>query len=151
MRKYSFFFLLVFSVYVVMPAKAQEAESKFPPNAIFVASYMGNKDLVQEILAASPDKNFRDSFGDTALHVAVFQKNIDIIKLLLDYGYDPNARTTENGYTPLHNAVTANNVEAARLLLKYGANKSIKGFDGLTALDKAKKEDKRDLVMLLYR
>ena len=146
-----FLFCLIFTFSPAIPAKAQEAEDVFPPQAILIASYLGDEDLVREILLCKIDKNFRDNFGDTALHVAVFQKNIVVVKLLLDYGFDPNAITTRNGNTPLHNAVAANNIAAARLLIQYGANKNIKAKDGLTPIDKARREEKRELVLLLYR
>jgi len=130
---------------------AQEVKIVFPPLAIINASYVGDEEVVREILAAGVDKDVRDAFGDTALHVAIFQSNLIIVKLLLDYGFDPNAKVTKNGNTPLHNAVTANNIAAARLLLQYGANKNIRALNGQTPLDKARKDEKRDFVILLYR
>jgi len=142
----------LFSIVITLSqVKAQEAEKNYPPFAIINASYRGDEQTVREILAAGIDKNVRDAFGDTALHVAIYQSNITIVKLLLDYGFDPNARATKTGNTPLHNAVAANNIEAAQLLLQYGANKNIKALDGLTPLDRAKKDDKRNFVMLLYK
>ena len=123
----------------------------YPPYAILNASYMGDEELVRDILASGIDKNLRDNFGDTALHVAIFQKNIMIIKLLLDYGFDPNAIVISNGNTPLHNAVASNNIAAARLLIQYGANKNIRAKNGQTPLEKARKEEKQDMVRLLYR
>jgi len=145
--------LLVFPFVVpfVVPTESEEVEQIFPPQAIIVAAYQGDLELVREILITGPDKDARNAFGDTALHVAIFQKNHLLVKLLLDHGFDPNARTFRNGYTPLHNAVSADNVDAARLLLQYNADKTIKGLDGLTPLDKARKEGKRALVLLLYR
>jgi len=142
---------LVFVVSAVVPAKAQDSGNTYPPHAILNASYCGDEETVRDILACGTDKDVRDSFGDTALHVAIYQKNLMIIKLLLDYGFDPNAKTTKNGNTPLHNAVAANNTGAARLLIQYGANKNIRALDGLTPLDKARKDEKRDLIMILYR
>jgi len=154
MTKKSFFFLAFVFVLVVsfaVSAESEEVKQTFPPQAIIVAAYKGDVDLVREILATGPDKDVRDAFGDTALHVAIFQKNIAVVKLLLDSGFDPNAKALRNGYTPLHNAVAANNAEAAKLLLQYKADKSIKSLDGLTPLDKARKEEKRALVLLLYK
>jgi len=168
-KKKTFIILFGILIAVVLPApvKAQETENNsgntsentsgdtsentYPPQAILVATYMGNATLVRNILATNPDKNIRDDFGDTALHLAMFQSNLNVVKLLLDYGFDPNAKIEHNGYTPLHNAVAANNVAAARLLLQYGANKNIRDCDGLTPLDKARKEGKQELASLLYK
>jgi len=69
----------------------------------------------------------------------------------LDYGFDPRARVAKDGFTPLHNAVAANNIGAARLLLQYGANKNIRALNGQTPIDKARREEKQELVMVLYR
>ena len=152
-RKRFLFLLLVFASVVpfAVPQSGGEDGKAFPPQAIIAASYRGDVEMVREILAAGPDKDTRNAFGDTALHVAMYQTNLLVVRLLLDYGFDPDAKTARTGYTPLHNAVTANNVEAARLLLQYGANKNIRGLDRLTPLDKARKEEKPALISLLVR
>jgi len=142
---------LVFAVLISAPVNAQEAEYIYPRHAILNASYCGDEETVRDILACGTDKNVRDDFGDTALHVAIYQKNLMIIKLLLDYGFDPNAKTTKNGNTPLHNAVAVNNLGAARLLLQYGANRNIRALDGLTPLDRARKNENQEMVTILYR
>ena len=143
--------LSILLIFILAAAFAVPQENIFPPRAIIVASYCGDYETVRQILETGPDKNVRDDFGDTALHVAMYQKNLALIKLLLDYGFDPNAKTTKNGNTPLHNAVASNNIGAARLLLQYQANKNIRNLEGQTPLDKARKEEKKELIMLLYR
>ena len=45
----------------------------------------------------------------------------------------------EVGMTPLHLAVSSGSIRIVQRLLKVGANKDIKNFYGLTALDMAKK------------
>ena len=153
MKKRFFLILLVFLMAVpfAFSTESEEVEQVFPPQAILIAAYRGDVRLVREILTTGPDKDVRNAFGDTALHVAVFQNNLSVVKLLLDHGFDPNATTFRNGYTPLHNAVAADNVEAARLLLQYKADKNIRCLAGLTPFEKARKEGKRPLVLLLYR
>jgi len=76
----------------------------------------------------------------------MFQKNMEIVRLLLEYKFDVNAVGPKNGYTPLHDAVWADNLEAIKLLLPKGAKTTIKGKDGLTPYAKAKKEGKTDIV-----
>ena len=142
--------LFFFSASVVVEAGDEDGVS-YPPQAVLIASYRGDDKLLREILASGADKDTRDSTGATALHIAMLQSNPVVIKLLLDSGFDPNAIAERNGFTPLHNAVAANNEAAVRLLLQYGANKNIKNLDGQTPLDKARKEEKQRLVLLLYR
>ena len=150
-KKAAFFAVLV--LVFALPAvsgNAQEFEPVYPPAAIINAAYRGDEKAVMEILKAGCDKDIRDSVGATALHVAVYNTNTQVLKLLLDYGFDPNATITKNGCTPLHNAVTANNPAAVRILLQYGADPDIKDFNGSTPLDRARKEEKTVLVRLLY-
>jgi len=110
------------------------------------AAYNGNIEQVKRLLKNNPDPDERDSFGGTALHAAMFQKNMDVIKILIDYGFDVNVQGLANGYTPLHDAVWANNLEAVKILLKHGAKVDIKGKDGLTPYSKAKQEGKEEIV-----
>ena len=147
------FFLVSFTLIVTVSILALEEtegfEPAFPPHAIMNASYIGDVEMVRKILATNPDKDVRDFMGDTALHLAMFQKDVLVVKLLLDHGFDPNARATKNGFTPLHIAVIANNAAAARLLLQYGADKRIRCLQGQTPLDKAREGDKKALVSML--
>ena len=146
-----FFFVILVFVSSVFFGFAQETEEALPPQAIIVASYRGDDGMVKELLAAGVDKDVRDALGATALHAAMFQNNLAVVKLLLDYGFDPNARATKNGNTPLHYAVASNNLGAAQLLLRYYANKNIRNLEGLTPLDKARREEKDAMIKLLYR
>jgi ankyrin repeat protein len=144
---------------LTIPAHAQGDESNtetlpaeaYPPHAIINAAYKGDVETVKKILAARPDPDVRDAFGGTALHNAILQDNLEVIKLLLDYGFDINATVPSNGYTPLHYCVWANNVPALKLLLAYQADKTIKAKDGLTPLEKAVKDGKRECVLALSR
>jgi ankyrin repeat protein len=79
----------------------------------------------------------------------MFQKNMEIVKLLIQHRFDINAQGTQNGYTPLHDAVWSNNTEVIKLLLDEGAKTNLKGRDGLTPYGKAKKEGKTDIVKYL--
>jgi hypothetical protein len=115
-------------------------------DSLHKAAYNGDIELVKKILKSKVNPDERDSFGGTALHAAMFQKNTEIITILINYGFDVNAQGLSNGYTPLHDAVWANNLEAAKILLKRGARTDIRGKDGLTPYEKALKEDKKAIA-----
>ncbi len=110
------------------------------------AAHRGDIESVKRLLKNNPNPDERDSFGGTALHAAMFQKNMEVIKLLIEYGSDVNVQGLKNGYTPLHDAVWANNLEAVKILLKHGAKVDVKGKDGLTPYTKAKQEGKDEIV-----
>jgi ankyrin repeat protein len=131
--------LLLFFLFVTHSAFAQNAE-------IHKAAYNGDINKVRELLQKGVKPDERDSFGGTALHAAMFQKNMQIVKLLLQNGFNINAQGTQNAYTPLHDAVWANNLEAAKLLLDEGAKTNLKGKDGLTPFGKAKHEGKTEIA-----
>jgi hypothetical protein len=118
----------------------------FCKDSLHKAAYNGDIELVRKILKNNVNPDERDSFGGTALHAAMFQKNTEIITLLINYGFDVNAQGLSNGYTPLHDAVWANNLAAVEILLKQRAKTDIRGKDGLTPYEKALKENKKEIV-----
>lgn len=159
MKNLIFIFSSVLFIFPLGAVFSQEDQvlTNLPPTAILTAAYSGDTELVKEVLATNPDKDVRDSLGGTALHVAVLQNNLEIIKLLLDDGFDVNAVVPPDGYpmlrgyTPLHYCVWTNNIDAAKLLLQYKADKNIKASDGLSPVEKAAKEGKRELLLLFAR
>lgn len=113
---------------------------------IHKAAYNGDIAKVRDLLKKGVNPDERDSFGGTALHAAMFQKNMEIVNLLLANQFDVNAVGPQNGYTPLHDAVWADNLEAVKILLDKGARTNMKGKDGLTPYAKAKREGRKELV-----
>lgn len=65
--------------------------------------------------------NAGNSTSTTALHYAIEASNLEIVKLLLTHGADPNIQ--ENLYD--HTAFHARNIEFIKLLLTYVANPNI--------------------------
>jgi hypothetical protein len=118
-------------------------------DSLHKAAYRGDRESVNKILKGKVNPDERDSFGGTALHAAMFQKNTEIITVLINYGFDVNAQGLSNGYTPLHDAVWANNLATIKILLKRGARTDIRGKDGLTPYEKTLKEDKKEIAEYL--
>lgn len=65
------------------------------------------------------------TYNWTALHYAVKSGDIDVVKMLLDYGADINA-TDFNNTTPLYYAVNNINSSMVKILLEYGADPNIR-------------------------
>jgi ankyrin repeat protein len=73
-------------------------------------------------------------FGHHALlHTAVFNDQVDLVRLLLERGAEVG-HAIENGNTALHFAVIRGHEEMVSTLLTSGADPSRKGYDGQTAL-----------------
>ena len=148
--------LLIYFIYILFsgtPVSAQDNESEitFPPQLIFYAVYLGNIELLEQILETSPDIDLRCDLGGTALHMAVLQSNPEVIRLLLDHGYDKDAVSSFKGYTPLHYSVWLNNVDAVRMLVAYNADRNIRSSEGQTPQDMAAREGKREILLVLAR
>lgn len=73
---------------------------------------------------------------DTPLHIAAQGGYIDVVKSLLAFGAEVNARTDTN-QTPLHLACIAGHLDVVKLLVMYKAKVNAKDADQETALHKA--------------
>ena len=97
------------------------------------------------VAGSSPDR-WRTGDGGTLLHsAAYFTSNPTIISIMLDAGFDPNARN-DSGETPLHSAMrySEETVPAVvSILLEAGADPNTKNNDGDTPLHLAIRYEKK--------
>lgn len=120
------------------------------------AAHFGSPEVVQALLDYGAEVNALSHSkvayipSNTALHAAlVGKRSIEVIRLLLEHGADPEIRDS-NGHTPLHTAAFHdNNVEIIRLLLKHGANVNTLDKEGETALSHASKQNNAKVAALL--
>ncbi|XP_014679678.1 PREDICTED: putative ankyrin repeat protein RF_0381 [Priapulus caudatus] len=82
---------------------------------------------VQMLLSHGANANAADSHGETSLHHAAYLGQLDIVRLLLEAGADPNvAETEERGsFTALHYSCDQLHTEMITLLLKHGADPNL--------------------------
>src|ERR1043166_3257174 len=120
------------------------------------ACSLGNLDKVKSILASRPELvNSTDSYGRRPLHYAAQRGHTDIVKLLIDYKADVNAKVTERSaagvvnWTPLHLAAERGRVAVAELLLEKGADIEAKDVWDRTPLFLAVLEAQKEILEVL--
>ncbi|GAB4273559.1 MAG: ankyrin repeat domain-containing protein [Candidatus Rifleibacteriota bacterium] len=92
---------------------------------LFKAIESGNLARVKQMIQT--DKSLlhekQRKSGNLPLHCAVKVGNLDMIKLLLDLGADPNKndKSSISGCSPIYYAITGNREDIAQLLLERGA------------------------------
>ena len=72
-----------------------------------------------------------------ALRVAVIYSRVEMVKLLLERGVNPNTPSTAVGYTPLMQAAASADLALVKLLIDAGAEINSEDQHGRTALDEA--------------
>ena len=86
--------------------------------------------------------------NSSALHMAIKKNNIEIVKLLLLYGADPNI--LDSGYcSALHWAATKGNLAAVKLLLEAQVNPNLQDLAKSTALHEAVRRSYYDIIKIL--
>jgi ankyrin repeat protein/uncharacterized glyoxalase superfamily protein PhnB len=104
----------------------------------FDACASGDVDTVRAFLADHPDA-IRAGRPDaphgkwTGLHSAAKGGHLDVVRLLLGHGADPNAREEGDNTYPLHWAAAAGHVDVVRALLDAGGD--VHGIGDVHALD----------------
>ncbi|MCK4609321.1 MAG: ankyrin repeat domain-containing protein [Gammaproteobacteria bacterium] len=122
--------------------------------ALLMAARDGLDDVVKLLLDAGADMSLTGAYMNaTPLHKAAYMGHSDVLKTLAtkqpDFNNILNAQGPDNGYTALHDAVWHDNLAATEVLLQQGADTSLKGLDGYTALDLAKKYGYKDIEALM--
>lgn len=104
-----------------------------------------------QLMAAGADPNEIAPVNlSTPLHGAAHVKNVEMAKILLAAGANPNA-TSANGYTPLHIAAGLVTMEMTLSMLQAGADPFIVAKNGKTALDVATDYNAQENIALLRR
>jgi ankyrin repeat protein len=73
-------------------------------NEIHAFARLGNLDALRQSVEAGIDVNSKNTFGSTALHCAIAQKQVESVRMLLKLGADVTIQDA-NGSTPLHYAI----------------------------------------------
>ena len=83
------------------------------------------------------DVNDRSGEYRYPIHKAVLLKDVDIVKLFLDYNADINIQEPLQGNTPINLAIFNKDLKMVSFLKKAGANLEIKNSWGMNSLEYA--------------
>lgn len=117
-------------------------------DALFRICATGQSKLLESMVYFNVPVDSKAKNGDTALMFATSGGDLNMVKLLIKKGADPNAKTI-TGLTPL---ITANEEESKiRLLLDSGARINDKDKTGQTAIFYALKNSQKKKLELLLK
>ncbi len=117
--------------------------------ALVQAVEQGDRPRIETLLKKAVNPNRLTGFrGKTALIQAVARDDIEVTRLLLDAGADPDTKSGD-GYTPLGLAALRGDAQIVKLLLKAGANPDLKSSDGNTPLTAAASLNRLDAIRAL--
>jgi hypothetical protein len=121
-----------------------------PGKTLYEAAATGDAAAVKEYVDKKVDLSAPDAQGNTALSYAVDAYNIDVVKLLLGGGANPNPKD-RNGATPLMAASMSGQKEVIEALLAAKADHTIKNPSGATALHCAVMMGQYEITELLIK
>jgi len=90
-----------------------------------------------------------DDEGVSIFDMAITYDNIHMVSYLIEQGIDVNKTTRKSGFTALMAAACYGRVEIAKMLLEKGADQYARDTKGFTAIDFARKMNKKSVLELL--
>lgn len=106
-------------------------------------------DTLMLIIDNGADRFEFDNEGVSIFDVAISHNNIEMVNYLIGSEIDVNKTDRKSGFTALMAAACYGRVEITRLLLLNGANIVMKDTKGFTAIDFARKMNKKSILELL--
>jgi len=106
-------------------------------------------DLLMLLIDSGADIFDFDEEGVSILDVAITYDNVEMVKYLIENGIDINQTNRRSGFTSLMAAACYGRVEIAKILLKNNVDQTAKDLKGFTAIDFARKMNKKSVLSLL--
>ncbi len=117
---------------------------------IHIAAHKGNYKIVELLLANGVDVNGRGGNSltplDYAIHCSSPTRRLQTVKLIVKYQADIN-KCDFSGWSPVYRCSRFNMPQVLSFLLKRGAKVNIKDNSGRTALDMAKNDEIKKILL----
>ncbi|KAG4306596.1 hypothetical protein PORY_000584 [Pneumocystis oryctolagi] len=123
--------------------------------AFFYAARLGDLKTIQELPLSTINLFQQDEYGNTALHMASANGNLNVVQFLLSQLSKTNDKhkyisiQNEQGNTPLHWAALNGHLEVVSLLVKEGADLYIQNKAQKTPLSDAESYNRTNVVTWL--
>ncbi|MFC1794190.1 ankyrin repeat domain-containing protein [Planctomycetota bacterium] len=110
-------------------------------------------DILKLLLDHSANPDAKDRHGWSLLHYTIDSlcRSLDMTRMLLEKGANPNAKISADGSTPFGWAVGYDLTETVELLIAHGADVNAKDSNGHTRLQYAKRKGYTEMVELLRK
>jgi uncharacterized protein len=131
---------------LAVPIQVETNQVTFPNHGLIDAAHANETGTCKALIKRGVDVNQQGEFGDTPLSWAVDNQNLELVRLLLAHGADPNVHVQGPAYhirdaagtTPLISAVRSNNMPIFHTLLgNKRINVNFSADDGYTPLIEA--------------
>lgn len=114
----------------------------------YALRYRCSKDLLDLLISNAADIFDSDNEGVSIFDMAVTYNNLWMTQYLVDQGVDVNATQRRSGFTPLMVASCYGRNEIVIFLLEKGADKNRVDIKGFSAVDFARKMNKKSILKL---
>ena len=94
---------------------------------LYCSVICGHHDITKFLIENKANVNIKNRMGETPLHQAVENSDLQMVNLLVKHEANPNIQQND-GETPLHLAVLKSHCKIVSILLKHNANPSILNF-----------------------
>ena len=89
-----------------------------------------------------------DDEGVSVFDIAITYDNIEMVTYMIEQGKNVNDTTRKSGFTALMGAACYGRVEIVKILLENGADKNARDLKGFSAIDFARKMNKKSILEL---
>ena len=106
-------------------------------------------DLLMLLIDSGADIFDFDEEGVSILDMAITYDNLEMVKYLIENGMNVNQTNRRSGFTSLMAAACYGRVEIAKILLENNVDQKAKDSKGFSAIDFARKMNKKSVLALL--
>ncbi|WP_294966769.1 ankyrin repeat domain-containing protein [Sulfurimonas sp.] len=135
--------------YIKDGADVNETNESGEPVLALALKNKCDMDLLKLLVENGADLYDFDDEGVSIFDSSVTYNNIEMVKYMIEQGIDVNFTQRRSGFTPLMAAASYGRADIAKLLIDNGANQEAVDAKGFSAIDFARKMNKKSVLDVL--